>query len=72
MLLLPKLPESCLHSSMGHAPSALPNQKGTMRDRQGGGVGGGGGGRAVVWLSHTGKQQQAQSQEQAEEEELGY
>lgn len=47
MLLLPKLQESCLPSSVGHAPAAPPNQKSVM-DRG-------------ACLSRTGKQQQAQS-----------
>ena len=34
-LLLPKLQKSCVHSSVGHVPSALPNQKGTMEEDHG-------------------------------------
>lgn len=34
-LLLPKLQESCVPSSRGHVPSALPNQKGTMEEDHG-------------------------------------
>lgn len=47
MLLLPKLQESCLPSSVCHAPAAPPNQRGVM-DRG-------------AWLGRTGKQQQARS-----------
>lgn len=31
----PRLQESCLHSSMGHAPSVLPGQSGVMGVRLG-------------------------------------